>query len=200
MNNIQLARQTFGIKGYLNNPTYQSAMEQLRFETFSAADIHFFQQVYQTSHDLFSRNQVLQAFVLRCLEYELKDFFLAAFKRERYLDMRLTAIRGFAAYATEEEVAPLMKRFTAILAKRPERKPYNYQEYEMLRAICGLPYLVNKYGYECFKQASDQLTQQYDEMSDLCKGFFTLDEQMQIVPLMSKEEVNRRIKLLFYLK
>ncbi|GIP19734.1 hypothetical protein J22TS3_00090 [Paenibacillus sp. J22TS3] len=55
-----------------------------------------------------------------CEDIDLKEFFLKAFKKERYLDMRLTAIRGYAKYATEKEVEKLMSKFTEILMKRPE--------------------------------------------------------------------------------
>lgn len=67
---------------------------------------------------------------LRCQSVE-RTFFLKAYKKERYLDMRLTAIRGYAAFASEEEVAVLMSKMLEILKKHPESTPYNYQEYEI---------------------------------------------------------------------
>ena len=179
------------------NPMYQETMIQMRFETFTEEDMFFFKEQYLTSKDIFTRNQILQAFVLKCLQYDLKDFFLSAFKKERYLEMRLTAIRGFSAYSTEKEIIPLMKKFMEVLTKRPISTPYNYQEYEMLRSKFGLPYLVEKYGYDCFKEAFIQLEKQYNDMPNECKGFFTLDENGLHVSLMSSEEISKNLDILF---
>ena len=49
--------------------------------------------------------------------------------------MKLTAVRGYAFYAREDEVATLMENLLAILKKRPEKTPYNYQEYEVMRSM-----------------------------------------------------------------
>lgn len=48
--------------------------------------------------------------------------------------MKLTAVRGYAFYAREDEVAALMENLLALLKKRPEKTPYNYQEYEVMRS------------------------------------------------------------------
>jgi hypothetical protein len=195
--NKEIARQYAGKRSYVDNPQYREAMIHMRFEFFSEEDIFFFKELYLTSKDIFSRNQILQAFVLQCAQYNLKDFFLLAFKKERYLDMRLTAIRGFAIYATEKEIIPLMKKFLEILIKIPTHTPYNYQEYEMLRSKFGLPYLVQKHGYDCFKETFAQLEKQYNDMLDECKGFFTLDETGLHVSLMPEEEINKKLDILF---
>ncbi|MGG3281089.1 hypothetical protein [Paenibacillus solani] len=128
-----------------------------------------------------------------CEDIDLKEFFLKAFKKERYLDMRLTAVRGYAKYATEKEVEKLMSKFTEILMKRPESTPYNYQEYELLRSAFGLPYLVNQYGYACFIQAYEQEEQQYHAMPDAFKGHFTLDERGDRVQLRSLGESKKML-------
>ncbi|MCL1852359.1 MAG: hypothetical protein FWF88_04930 [Peptococcaceae bacterium] len=165
MTNIETAKQFIGKRRYENYPQYQNAMTHMRFDEFSEEDMMFFKDLYEHTKDIFSRKQVLDAFVLRCLHYDLKDFFLYAFKKERYLDMRLTAIRGYSAYTTEKEVIPLMKKFTEILMKIPINTPY-YKEYWLLRSRFGLPYLVEKYGYGCFVEAQLQLEKQYNEMPD----------------------------------
>lgn len=195
--NKEVARQYIGKRGYVDNPQYREAIIQMRFELFSEEDMLFIKELYLTSKDIFSRNQILQAFVLQCLQYDLKDFFLLAFKKERYLDMRLVAIRGFAHYVTEKEIIPLMKKFMEILTERPSHTPYNYQEYEMLRSKFGLPYLVEKFGYDCFNEVLVQLEKQYNDMPNECKGFFTLDENGLHVSLMSSEEINRKLDILF---
>jgi len=193
MTNMDIARQYIGKRGYADNPQYRDAMIKIRLEAVSEEDMRFLRELYPNSKDIFTRNQILAAFVLQCLRYDLKDFFLAAFKKERYLDMRLTAIRGFAAYAEEKEVVPLMKKFTEILAARPADTPYNYQEYEMLRSEFGLPYLVEKYGYDCFKDAAARLEKQYGDMPDAFKGIFTLDKNGMHVQLISQKESKKRL-------
>lgn len=200
MTNIEVVKSQIGKRGYLNSPIYREAMINMRFESFTIEDTNFFIDYYKTLKDIFSRNQILQAFVLQCQKYDLKEFFLSAFKKERYLDIRLTAIRGYAIYASEKEIAPLMKKFIDILVKIPSRTPYNYQEYEMLRSKFGLPYLVEQYRYDCFKEALDQLEKQYNDMPDECKGFFTLDENGIYVALMTREEIDENIDVLFKIK
>lgn len=197
MTNIEVVKSQIGKRGYLNNSIYREAMINIRFESFTIEDTNFFIDYYKTVKDIFSRNQILQAFVLQCQKYDLKEFFLSAFKKERYLDMRLTAIRGYAIYASEKEISPLMKKFIDILVKIPSRTPYNYQEYEMLRSKFGLPYLVEQYRYDCFKEALNQLEKQYNDMPDECKGFFTLDENGIYVALMTREEIDENLDVLF---
>lgn len=197
MTNIEVVKSQIGKRGYLNSPIYREAMINMRFESFATEDTNFFIDYYRNIKDIFSRNQILQAFVLQCQKYDLKEFFLSAFKKERYLDMRLTAIRGYAIYASEKEIAPLMKKFIDILVKIPSRTPYNYQEYEMLRSKFGLPYLVEQYRYDCFKEALNQLEKQYNDMPDECKGFFTLDENGIYVALMTREEIDKNLDILF---
>lgn len=197
MTNIEVVKSQIGKRGYLNSSIYREAMINIRFESFTIEDTNFFIDYYKTVKDIFSRNQILQAFVLQCQKYDLKEFFLSAFKKERYLDMRLTAIRGYAIYASEKEISPLMKKFIDILVKIPSRTPYNYQEYEMLRSKFGLPYLVEQYRYDCFKEALNQLEKQYNDMPDECKGFFTLDENGIYVALMTREEIDENLDVLF---
>lgn len=193
MTNINTVRGLIGKRGYKDNPVYRDAMIKMRFEAFTHDDVAFFEAHYLTSKDIFSRNQILHAFVLTCPGRELKDFFLAAFKKERYVDMRLVALRGYANYASEKEVIPLMAKLSDTIKKIPAQTRYPYQEYEMLRSQFGLPYLVERYGYACFIQASEQLRTQYDAMPDLCKGFFTLDAQGLHIPLLAPEEARERL-------
>ncbi|WP_455816133.1 hypothetical protein [Pseudomonas cerasi] len=193
MTNIETVRGWVGKRGYKDNPVYRDAMIQMRFEAFTEDDVAFFKAHYLTSKDTFSRNQILQAFVLTCQDRALKAFFLAAFKKERHVDMRLVALRGYAHLASEEEVIPLMAKLSDIIEKIPALTRYPYQEYEMLRSQFGLPYLVERYGYDCFIQASEKLNRQYDDLPDLCKGFFTLDAQGLHISLLPPEESRERL-------
>ena len=122
---------------------------------------------------------------------DAKDFFLQAFKKERYLDMKLFAVRGYAAYATEAEVAPLMKKLTELLLRRAEKTPYNYTEYEPMRSVFLMPYLCSRYGYACFNAFRAQLETLYHAMPDCFKDVFTLDENGVVREIRDPKEVSR---------
>lgn len=64
---------------------------------------------YFQTKDIKERLDILLYLVFN-LQGDLKEFFLKALKKERYLDMKLLAVRGYAHYATEKEVEPLMKK------------------------------------------------------------------------------------------
>ncbi|MGR6897196.1 hypothetical protein [Rummeliibacillus sp. BSL5] len=141
-------------------------------------------ETYFNTKDIAKRNALLKQIVFDLPE-QGKDFFLKAYKKERYLDMRLTAIRGYAAFASEEEVAVLINKMLEILKKRSETTPYNYEEYEILRSAFLMPYLVEKYPYDCFKKFNEQLEKQYHIMPDVFKGIFTCNdkgEHIQLIP------------------
>ena len=137
---------------------------------------------YKSTKDLLIRNNILTAAVLSPPENG-EEFFLAAFKKERYLDMKLTAVRGYAEYASEEEVNTLMSKMLELLKKRALTTKNDYQDYEPMRSPFLMPYLLEKYNYKCFRDFSDQLKKQYDAMDDEWKGIFTLDEKGKLVEL-----------------
>ena len=66
------------------------------------------EEYFQTK-DILIRNQILKRLLLD-LPSDAKDFFLKSFKKERHLDMKLSAVRGYAAYADEKEVEDLMTK------------------------------------------------------------------------------------------
>ncbi|MEI2365023.1 MULTISPECIES: hypothetical protein [Niallia] len=150
-------------------------------------------ETYYNTKDIAKRNALLKQLVFD-LPDDGKDFFLRAYKKERYLDMRLTAIRGYAAFASEEEVAILMNRMLEILKKIPESTPYNYQEYEILRSAFLMPYLLEKYNYDCFKKFNEQLEKQYDAMPEVFKGIFTCNEKGEHIQLVLPAAVQKRIR------
>lgn len=145
---------------------------------------------YFQEKDVSKRNEILKRLLLD-IPVNAKDFFLKAFKKERYLDMKLTAVRGYAVYATEEEVSTLMRKLLELLKKRPEKTPYNYTEYEAMRSIFLMPYLLEHYEYECFRVFNLQLEKQYDDMPDCFKDIFTLDEHGNVRTIRDKEEVDK---------
>lgn len=150
-------------------------------------------ETYLKTKDIAKRNALLKQLVFDLPE-DGKDFFLKVFKKERYLDMRLTAIRGYAAFASEEEVALLMNKMLEILKKRPESTGYNYQEYEILRSAFLLPYLLEKYPYDCFKKFNEQLENQYDAMPEVFKGIFTCDNKGEHIQLIPPAVVRKKIE------
>ena len=130
-------------------------------------------------------------------EIDLKQFFMDAYKKERYLDMKLKAIRGLANHVTESEMEKIVEHFLKLLVKRPENTPYSYHEYEFIRSACGFPYLINKYGYSCFEEALRQEEKQYNEMPDAFKGHITYDEDGNLIELREQEEVKEMMRTFF---
>jgi len=91
---------------------FREALIDLRFKHFSQNDAEFFKSKYFTikgdADRTADRCLVLEALVLQCLHYDMKDFFLTVFNKERHLDMRLHAIRGYTEYVSESEIIPLI--------------------------------------------------------------------------------------------
>ena len=150
-------------------------------------------EAYFSQKDAAQRNGILKRLVLET-PASGKDFFLKAFKKERYLDMKLCAVRGYAAYAAEAEVALLMDKLLALLKKRAEKTPCNYSEYEPMRSVFLMPYLLKRYSYPCFQVFDSQLQRQYDAMPDCFKNIFTLDEQGNPYEVRDKAEVQRSLE------
>ncbi|RUT31779.1 hypothetical protein EJP77_10355 [Paenibacillus zeisoli] len=183
------------------NLKFRQAVNALDYRHITAEDANVLRDIYFKLKDMALRNQILGCFMhLSNPELGLGPFFQDAYKKERYLDMKLKAVRGLANYATEPEIERTMKHFTKLLMKRPEHTPYNYQEYEFLRSACGLPYLIKKYGYACFEQAFMQEEQQYNDMPDAFKGHHTYDEVGNFIVLRSAEEVQKMLNKFFAAK
>lgn len=145
---------------------------------------------YLREKEVTKRNEILKQLLLD-IPVDAKDFFLQAFKQERYLDMKLSAVRGYAVYATEAEILTLMSKLLELLKKRPEKTPYNYTEYEPMRSVFLMKYLLKHYDYECFRVFDIQLEEQYNDMPDCFKDIFTLDELGNVCTIRDKEEVEK---------
>lgn len=144
-------------------------------------------KIYQTTKLPEMRNKSLK--LLYDKDYgHLKDFFSSAYKKERYLDMKMLALRGLAQFITEDEIKDILIAFNKILKKRPDGTPYNYQEYELLRGQNSLPYLIKRYKYNCFVDTLGIVEKQYNDMPDAFKGHFTIDEHGEIIKLQSTEK------------
>lgn len=153
-------------------------------------DASIIMDTYFSSKDVSKRYEQLKILVLD-LPSDAKDFFIKAFKKERCLDSKLLALRGYANYASEDEVEVLTSKLMELLKKRALTTPYNYEEYERMRSAFMLPFLVKKYDYDCFKNLMNQLDKQYNEMPDCFKGIFTLDENGEFISLRDSQEVQK---------
>ncbi|WP_263560977.1 hypothetical protein [Paenibacillus polymyxa] len=175
-----------------NDPKFICAISDVAYEFLTTDEVGLIEQLYFKMKNIALRNKILYG-LIRCRNLELKDFFQKAYKKERYLDMRLLAIHGLAQYASEEEIEKVMQHFLKILIKRPETTPYNYQEYEFLRSAFGLPLLIKKYGYPCFEKTLQQVEEQYQNMPEAFRGHLAFDEDGKQVSLRTPMKIKQMI-------
>jgi hypothetical protein len=169
---------------------FRNTLFNLKGETITEDNIYYITRIYNASKLLDIRNIILK--LLYDFDFpELKVFFDEAYKKERYLDLKIYALRGLSNFITETEVAALLVKFNYTLAKRLERVPYNYQEYELLRGKNALPFLIDKFDYSCFKETLKQVNDQYESMPDAFKGHFTTNEKGEVVLLRKTKQVKK---------
>ena len=120
-------------------------------------------------------------------EYDLKAFYFENLKKCRRLAMKIFFIRGYAIYASEEELIPIMEKFQKSLEKNHDYIDYNY-----ILSVAGLPYLVNEYGYDCFAKSLEKAREEHEKIDPLLRGYFTLNENLEQVDLLPNEEIQRR--------
>ncbi|KAF1054676.1 MAG: hypothetical protein GAK43_00718 [Stenotrophomonas maltophilia] len=177
-------------------PAFRAALFALRAPTLDEHGAERLVAIYLASKQLDIRKRILH--LLYDLTYPvLQAFFAQAWRKERYLDMKVQALRGLAPWIDEAEMARLLAGFRATLAKREQSTPYNYQEYELLRGACALPYLVERYGYACLVETLEQLERQYQAMPDAFKGHFSVDAAGEIVSLRTPGESSAMIRAFF---
>lgn len=143
---------------------------------------------YFEQKDVVKRHHLLKEIMFKC-EYASKDFFEKAYKKERKLEEKLTALRGFAFFATEQEVETYSDKLLKSIIKIPESTPYAYNLYEDMRAAYLLPYLVKTYNYPCFVKLRDQVEKQYNDMPDVFKNIYSWDENGVFYEIRDPEEV-----------
>ena len=179
-----------------SNKDFRSALFSLDKNIIDKDNFVHLARIYSTTKQLDIRNKVLR--LLYDFDFpQLKDFFDSAYKKERYLDMKIYALRGLSQFISEKDIEKLLHKFNLTLLKRQETTPYNYQEYELLKGQNSLTYLVEKYNYNCFKETLNHVNKQYNGMPDAFKGHFTIDEKGQVVSLRSPEESSKMIKDFF---
>lgn len=122
--------------------------------------------------------------------YDLKAFYFENFKKCRILAMKIFYIRGYAIYASEEELNPIMEKFRKNLEKNHDYINYNY-----ILSVAGLPYLVNTYAYDCFVKSLEKAHEEHEQIDPLLRGFFTLNDNLEQVNLLSAEEIQKRMNL-----
>ena len=152
--------------------------------------------LYTSSKQLDVRKQILR--LLYDFDFPaLDDFFALAYRKERYLDMKVYALRGLARRSEEGHLQRLLEGFRQTLTKRQQSTPYNYQEYELLRGRNALPYLVECYGYACLRDTLEQVNRQYEAMPEAFKGHFTVDDNGTVVTLREPGAGNALIRQFF---
>ena len=121
--------------------------------------------------------------------FDLKDFYFENLKKCRRLAMKIFFIRGYAIYASEAELNPVMDNF-----RRNLEKNHDYIDYNDILSVAGLPYLVDVYGYDCFCKAYQKAQEEVQRISPLLLGGFTRDSRLRQVILRSPAETMRREK------
>lgn len=175
---------------------FRKALFDLNPENISPEHTGILTGIYMTTKQIDYRNKILRL-LYDFSTPELRSFFETAYKKERYLDMKIYALRGLVQFSAEKDIEKLVTKLKVSLAKREETTPYNYQEYELLRGKNALPYLVDKYGYTCFQELLTQVNVQYGRMPDEFKGHFTTDENGEFVPLRTPAESSKLINSFF---
>lgn len=120
-------------------------------------------------------------------KYDLKQFYFDCQKRCRSLWYKLYFIRGYAMYASEDEMIPVMEKYESLL----QRNHY-YIDYSYILSRPLLPYLVKTYGYDCCERALETAKKEYEKIDPLLRGWSTLNERFEYVELLSKAEWEAR--------
>lgn len=123
-------------------------------------------------------------------QFDLKDYIYDHLKKSRRPWLRLFYIRAYAIYATESEVDSVISKFEDMM-----RKYHDYQDFSQILSEAGLPYLVQKYNYPCFKRAFATAIQEYTHINSHLKGLFTRNEDGDMFSLLSEEEIRQRYNL-----
>ena len=129
-------------------------------------------------------------------KYDLKQFYYDRIMKSRRLAIKVFFIRGYSLYVDESDVKIVVDKFI-----RNMRKIHDYIDYEFILSEAGLPYLVKTYGYTCFVDALAIAKEEYQKIDPLLKNYFTINENLEQVSLLSNEEVvNRTQKFIEKLK
>ncbi|MCR8632163.1 hypothetical protein [Paenibacillus radicis (ex Xue et al. 2023)] len=82
------------------NLQFREAISDLDYHYIKENDVHVLKNIYFIIKDNALRNKILGSLMYK--EIGLKQFFWDAYKKERYLDMKLKAVRGLAKSLTND--------------------------------------------------------------------------------------------------
>lgn len=120
-------------------------------------------------------------------QFDLKSFFAENFSRSRRVCMKMYFLRGYAMYASEKETTLLCEKLITALTK-----VHDYIDYADIMSEYGLKYLLRIYQYPCFSKAWETARCEYEKIHPFLRGYFTTNEKLRHVLLLSPEEVRRR--------
>lgn len=164
-----LALQQSQPKAFVELQEMRDVMEALLDAPLQLVDVDALTALYAQTKELPLRFWILRILYVYQTMPDLQAFFALAFKRERYLDMRMAAVRGYCLYAVEGEVLPLVDKVRVSLEKSSQRSPYDYHTLGLLRAQWCLPFLMQRYHYNCFARLFDLVETSYNAMPELYK-------------------------------
>lgn len=178
------------------HPDFRNALFSLESKDVSPENVDSLIKIYTITKQIDYRNKILKLLYDQN-DPKLHSFFELAFKKERYLDMKVYALRGLTQFSDEKSIEKLISKFKITLAKREQTTPYNYQEYELLKGKNALPFLIEKYNYPSIKELLQQVNEQYERMPAAFKGHFTIDEAGNFVHLRTPVESSKMIRAFF---
>jgi len=152
-------RETFALNGgYDLAQPYLDLLTDLAQQPLTQDVVDYFcEMIMNTKYPVEVRDGHLQVLLNNETSrlFPLKEFFFNAQKKSRRPWYRLQLIRGYALYATEEELSPVMEKFRSAMAKG-----CNTADFLELRSAKGLPGLIDTYGYTCFTETLQALEDQ----------------------------------------
>ncbi len=172
------------------HPKYKNALDSLMTIELSQKHIDFLCEIIISKKHFWEfRFEHLRILLLNnsAHRFDLKNFFFDNYKHSRQLVMKLFFIRGYAIYATEEDLNQIMNNYCRLLLNN-----HDYINYEYILSTGGLPYLVEKYKYECFKNTLKAAHNEYLKISPLLRGYFTLNSKLELIEILSKEAIKVR--------
>ena len=193
MSNILLSELDYALKkcsDCLLHPEYISLLNKLYNTNLSKDHIDYLcDKAVSKKHIWEIRFDHLRILLLNpsAMTYDLKAFYLENLKKCRRLAMKIFYIRGYAIYASEEELIPIMENF-----KKSLEKNHDYIDYNYILSVAGLPYLVNTYGYDCFMRTLEKAHKEHEQIDPLLRGYFTLNKDLEQVNLLTTKEIRRR--------
>ena len=99
----------------------RNALFDLDKETINAENFSYLTRIYTSTKALDIRNKILKLLYDFAFP-ELRAFFTAAYKKERYLDMKIYALRGLSYFISENDTIKLLAKFNQTLARRQEKR------------------------------------------------------------------------------